>query len=122
MEVLNQHMKLAVELCGEKFALPANTGGYDSVHSHKSGHIHFNAALEHMGKTGELVDSKPLELGEVMNALDIKFNEKCFGEYCTGSTCGENPATLRLFVNGAENSEFGQYIWHDKDEILITFN
>jgi hypothetical protein len=55
-------------------------------------------------------------MGIFFSSLNITFNSTCFGEYCNN----EN-SVLKLYVNGKENQEFGDYIPEDLDRILITY-
>jgi len=53
-------------------------------------------------------------------SIGIKFDEECFAynreEYCTGGT-----NSLKFYVNGKPNEEFGDYVFRDNDKLLISY-
>ncbi len=67
--------------------------------------------------------AKGVPLWIFLESIGMKFDNDCFvtdngngRKYCND---GEN--RLRFYVNGAENAEFGDYIFDDGDKILITY-
>lgn len=110
------HFNLKVVLNGQAidFTLPK----YQSVEGKEPDEsIHF-----HDGK-GDLVHihKKGVSLGELFNSLKITFGKDCFADdlgnkYCTG---GVN--TLKMLVNGKENTQFDAYEPQDLDRILISY-
>jgi len=124
IKTFHMHVKLNFELCGENIKLPLEHGPLDGVHSHKRRNsIHFHEKLSYDNTTGKLINTTPLQLSEVMNEFDIRFNERCVQNYCKGDICEKGePGTVRMFVNDKPSTEFDRYVWKDGDEILITFN
>lgn len=62
-----------------------------------------------------------ITLGDLFQSLGMRFDENCFmtdelTEYCT-----DGEKTLKFYVNGKENDEFGEYEIRDLDEILISY-
>lgn len=78
-------------------------------------HIHdMNGEMIHMHERGA-------ELGDFFSSMGMSFNSSCFvlddgTEYCSGGD-----KTLRMYVNGKPNNEYGKYQIHDLDRILITY-
>lgn len=118
------HAHITIELCGNKVSLPLEHGSLEGPHTHKQRNlIHFHERLPYDQASGKLLNTTPLQLGTFMSAFDIKFNDHCVREYCNGNPCPDGkPGTIRMFVNKQPNTEFDQYVWKDKDDILITFD
>ena len=45
------------------------------------------------------------------------FSKDCIFEYCSGAD-----GTVKMFVNGKENTEFENYLINDKDKIEIRYD
>ena len=78
--------------------------------------IHFEEGI------GDVVHTHAtgLTIGHLFNSLNTDLSNNCVkfeGEnYCSG---GSNK--LKFYANGKENNEFGNYIIHDLDKILVSY-
>ena len=124
IKTFHVHAMIKFDLCGKNINLPLEHGPLEGPHTHKERNmIHFHERLPYDPASGKLLEIKPLQLGTFMNEFDIKFNDRCIGEYCNGNACPDGkPGTVRMFINSQPKTEFDQYVWKDDDEILITFN
>ncbi|MFQ5920729.1 MAG: hypothetical protein ACE5JV_01775 [Nitrososphaerales archaeon] len=83
----------------------------------KSRYMHLhpgNGATMHKHATG-------VDLGFFFDSIGIQFASDCLrmdngAEYCNGG-----PGTLKFFVNGAVNSQYGEYVFRDGNRILISY-
>lgn len=78
-------------------------------------HMHDgNGEIVHLHKRG-------MKLSDLFNSLKIVFNDECFTLDTGTKYCSGNGKTLKMFVNGKENKDFGDYGPQDLDRILITY-
>lgn len=54
-------------------------------------------------------------------SIKMQFTNECFTLDAGESYCNENSKTLKMFVNGIQNTEMEKYIFKDLDRILITY-
>jgi len=93
---------------------------HNPMHTHEEDHV---IHMEFQGR----VTKDDLTLGRFFKVWKREFNANCIfsaeggsasgREYCNGSE-----GTLKMLVNGQENSEFEQYQMKDKDEIEIRYD
>ena len=109
---IHWHPHLAIVIDGTKQEIPANIGigiTHNPIHTHDAtGEIH----LEFEG----LVKKSDITLGTFVEVWGKTFNASCIFDACAG-----NGKTVRMTVNGKENTEFENYVMRDKDEIEIRF-
>ncbi len=124
IKTFHTHADISFDICGRNINLPLEKGDLAGPHTHKERNmLHFHERLPYDPNTGQLLETRPLTVGAFMNEMDIRFNDRCIAEYCNGDLCPDGkPGTVRMFINEQPNTEFGQYVWKDGDEILITFN
>lgn len=67
------------------------------------------------------VHAPQITLGDFFRSLGMDFNSTCFVTDSNESFCNFGDKTLKLFVNGAANSQFGSYQPKDLDRILVSF-
>ena len=109
-EIIHWHAKLDIYIDGEKQEIPAGVGlgGAELhpavIHTHEEDHI--------LHKEGPA----SLTLGNFFEVWEKTFNSECIFEYCSNST-----HRVRMTVNNADNSEFGNYVFQDKDIIEIDY-
>lgn len=60
-------------------------------------------------------------LGDLFTSMGIQFTDTCFILETGEKYCNQGEKTLKLFVNGKENTLFGNYELTDLDRILISF-
>ena len=104
------HPHLSITINGQPQKIPANIGVTPlcmrPIHTHDdSGTLHL-----------EFKKPQPVKLGGFFQVW-----EKAFSENCIFDSCNETGKKVKMFVNGAENSEFGNYIMKDKDNIEIKY-
>ena len=104
------HPHVSIFINGQAQKLPANIGVTPlcmrPIHTHDdSGTLHL-----------EFKKIRAVKLGEFFQVWEKVFNENCIFD-----SCNEAGKKVKLFVNGVENTEFGNYIMKDKDLIEIKY-
>ncbi len=110
---LHWHSQLSITIKGQKQEVSANIdvggGVMGSTHTHDtSGQIH----LEKQG----LVTKTDINLAKLFKTWGKQFNSNCVFDSCDGAG-----GTVKMFVNGIENTEFENYQMKDKDKIEIKY-
>lgn len=78
-------------------------------------HIHdMNGELIHVHERGAA-------LGDFFSSMGMSFNSSCFILDDGTEYCNDGEKTIRMYVNGKPNDEYGKYEIHDLDRILITY-
>lgn len=67
------------------------------------------------------VHSTNISIGDFFTTLGMEFNSECFILETDESFCNDDEKKLKFFVNGEENSDFGNYVMQDLDRILVTY-
>ena len=81
-----------------------------------SSFLHVDSGAPAPEKTGDVIHmhATGIPLNLFFESLGIKFDKDCLivneKEYCD----------VKMYVNGKENTEFGDYVFNDLDKILIT--
>ena len=123
-EPIHWHPKLTIIIKGEKQFIPPNIGISvgNNMDNQISGmrmsptHTHESDGTLHLENNRPWLKPETLTLGYFFEVWDKNFNSSCIFEYCNG----EN-GTLKMTVNGQPNYDFGDYIMHDKDNIIIEY-
>lgn len=118
------HAYFPIMICGEEYRLPIEHGPLDDPHSHEEKNIvHWHDKLPYDPETQSILDTKPLTVGAFFDSIDVNFSENQIAQKRNGDQCakGESGA-VKMFVNGKHNNQFRDYIWRDKDVILIIFD
>lgn len=115
-EKVHEHADFAVYLEGKKFDFTkaqyqdSKTNPLDA-----NAHLHDgNGDVTHKHRKG-------VTLGYFFNTLGMKFDNQCFVTDDSKSYCNTGNKKLTMYVNGKENSMFGEYEFTDLDRILITY-
>lgn len=125
MTGIHWHPELAIYIKGEKQTIPANTGIgmqyaehplYDSMMMMTNMHTHDNSGKIHWEVMEGPVKKYDVTLGNFFSVWGQKFNENCILEYCNGSE-----GSVKMFVNGQENTDFENYQIKDGDKIEIKY-
>ena len=109
---IHWHPELTIMIKGEKQEIPANIGlgvTHNPVHTHDTDgviHLEFSSAVR----------ENDVRLGKFFEVWEKQFTSECIFEHCSGPE-----GTLKMKVNGEENTEFGNYMMHDGDKIEIIF-
>jgi len=112
---MHWHPELSIYVKGVKQEIPTNIGigtkyagfpGYDMNMAMAGVHTHDEMGVIHF-EFGGIVRKKDLTLGQFFDiwGKDIKF----FG------------TNMKMIVNGAENTEYENYIMQDKDKIELNY-
>lgn len=115
-EKVHEHADFAVYLEGKKFDF-TQAKYQDS----KTNPLDANAHL-HDGN-GEVTHKhrKGVTLGYFFNTLGMKLDNQCLITDDGKEYCNTKDKTLKMYVNGKENTMFGTYEFTDMDRILITY-
>jgi hypothetical protein len=122
---IHWHPNLKIIINGEEQVIPNDMGtghgtglvidthlsgmGMSPIHTHGEG----DGTL-HMEQTKP--NAETLTLGYFFKVWDKPFNETCIFEFCN-----TDDKKVSMTVNGVENTQFGKYVMHDKDKIVITY-
>lgn len=109
---LHWHPELSIEIKGQKQEISPNIG-IGAVHSPT--HTHDTSGTVHLEMQG-LVTKENIKLAQFFKAWDKQFSANCILDSCNGTD-----GTVKMFVNGKENTEFENYQMKDKDKIEIKF-
>lgn len=115
-EKVHEHADFAVYLNGEKFDFTkAKYQSSDTNPLDPDAHLHDgNGDVTHKHRKG-------ITLGYFFDSLGMKFDNQCFATDDGKQYCNTSDKKLRMFVNGKENTAFGNYEFTDLDRILITY-
>lgn len=115
-EKVHEHADFAVYLNGEKFDFTkAKYQSSDTNPLDPDAHLHDgNGDVTHKHRKG-------ITLGYFFDTLNMKFDNQCFATDDDKQYCSTADKKLRMFVNGKENTAFGNYEFTDLDRILITY-
>ena len=112
---LHWHPELTIRINGQTQIIPADVGitptKHYPVHTHdSSGTLHWE------------LQSPPTEqnmkLGYFFNSVwNKKFNSQCIFDKCNDGT-----KSVKFTVNGKPNTDFDNYLIHDKDKIEIEYS
>lgn len=115
-EKVHEHADFAVYLNGEKFDF--TDAKYQSSETNKldpDAHLHDgNGDITHKHRKG-------ITLGYFFDTIGMKFDNQCFVTDDGKQYCNTTDKKLKMFVNGKENTVFGDYEFTDLDRILITY-
>ena len=109
---LHWHSDLAIVINGEQQDIPANIGligGHNPIHTHENdGEVH----MEFEG----VVRENDTRLGILFNHWGREFTANRIFDYVNGEG-----GSVRMLVNGVENTDFENYRMHDGDKIEIRY-
>lgn len=111
---LHWHSKLSITVNGKNVNIPADIG--INAMNHSSMHTHKSNGIIHMEYSG-VVYKKNLDLGKFFDIWGKKFSQDSF----MGNSIGKK-GTIKMTVNGKENSELENYSMKNGDVIDITYN
>lgn len=111
-EPVHWHPHLTIEINGENIVIPANVG-LGSVHAP----LHTHDATGTLHIENDYPSFKTIRLGYFFEVWNKNFNSECIFDYCTNET-----HEMKVFVNGVENFEYGDYVMQELDEIKITYS
>jgi len=117
------HPMLSIVIDGKQIPIPSDLGygTGKTVDTHLSGmrmsptHTHESDGTIHLENNNPSSKPETVTLGYFFYVWEKPFNSSCIFEYCI------DKGTLKLTVNGKENTEFENYIMRDKDQIRIEY-
>jgi len=109
---IHWHPTLDITVNGKKEVIPADIG-IGTVHADI--HTHDDTGIIHIEDAG-LVTTDDTKLKKFFDIWGKTFNSECIFEYCSGPD-----GTLKMLVNGVQNSEYENYEMKDGDKIEIIF-
>lgn len=113
---IHWHSELSIFINGEKQSIPANVGIPPGTTGHPGVmHTHDTDNLIHIEFQG-IVRNKQTRIGDFFQIWG-----KDFGSGTLLGNKAENGKTIKMFVNGKENTEFENYQLKDKDRIEIRY-
>ncbi|MDP2647970.1 MAG: hypothetical protein Q8P35_01880 [Candidatus Yanofskybacteria bacterium] len=104
------HPQLSVVIKGEKQVIPAEVG--ISAVCMRPLHTHDDTGTIHV----EFPRQYSATVGDFFKIWEKQFNNTCIFDRCNGSE-----GTVKMLVNGAENTEFEHYVMKDLDNIEIRY-
>lgn len=119
------HPHLTIKINGNNVPLPSNIGlsvgqAVDTQLGMDRGmaptHTHEPDGIIHIETLNARAKPEVFTLGYFFYVWEKQFSSTCIFEYCT------DKGTLRMTVNGKENTEFDQYVMHNDDQIIIEYN
>ncbi len=99
------HANLGISVCGQPAQLRCATGmcGPMSMHHHNDDIIHLEG--------NSIAKEKDIALGVFFNGQNLDFSSTSLLGKKNGDLCEDGqPGMVKMYVNGAENSEFENYI------------
>lgn len=122
---IHWHPELSIMIKGEKQVIPANTGigmqyagnpQYDPMMTMANMHTHDASGQLHWEVMKGPVTGEDVRLGLFFALWGKKFTSECIFDSCNGPD-----GTVKMLVNGAENTEFENYQIRDGDKIEILY-
>ena len=88
-----------------------------------SSFIHVDSGAPSPEQTGDVLHmhAKNVPLWIFFESVEMELTKDCLVLETGEKYCNDAAHAVKMFVNGAENAEFGNYIFHDLDKILITY-
>ena len=109
---LHWHSQLSIIIKGQTQEVSANIGIGGVM---ASTHTHDTSGQIHLEKQG-LVTKTDINLAKLFKTWGKQFNSNCIFDSCNGVG-----GTVKMLVNGNENTEFENYQMKDKDKIEIKY-
>ncbi|MEK7510058.1 MAG: hypothetical protein AAB567_00670 [Patescibacteria group bacterium] len=109
---IHWHAKLGIVINGKNEEIPSDIG-IGVVHAPI--HTHDATGTIHMEMDGR-VTKDMIKLGEFFKIWDKHLTSECIFNFCSGPE-----GSVKMFVAGKENTEFGEYMMQDGDAIEIRF-
>jgi hypothetical protein len=120
---LHVHADIDIKACGKEIKVAKNKGKVTQQHTHsEKNKIHYHNRLRVDPITELPLDPTPLKLVNFFENIEITFTPTQIEKYTNGDSCPNGgPGSVKMYVNGVENLELGEYKWKDKDKIEIRF-
>ena len=112
-EFYHVHADFAVYINGQKVDFNS------PIYNERDPRIHLHVRNKY-GDSVIHVEGERAKIGEFFTSLGMRLTEKCF-RTTSVNFCNDDKRTLKFYVNGVSNKDFGNYEIKDLDRILITF-
>lgn len=109
---IHWHPHLSVKIRGEEILIPANIG---LAGAHFPVHTHDPDGIVHLEFSG-VVREDDIRLKKFFEIWGKRFDRECILDSCV-----PGGHSLKMIVNGKENTEYGEYIMRDNDKIEIIY-
>ncbi|MBI4091306.1 hypothetical protein HY419_00975 [candidate division WWE3 bacterium] len=118
------HTYIAASACGEEKLLPAEVGPLAKVHTHEEQNVfHWHDRLPYDLNKKEITDTKALTLGSSFSDVGIAFDKGGAFDLKDGDKCPDGKeGQWKMFVNGKQSDKFRDYVWQDRDIIILIFD
>lgn len=113
---IHWHPHLAIMINNQPFPIPANVGAGPAGAHTELIHTHDDTGTLHLEKSAP-VRVKDTQLGEFFKVWDKEFSDTQIFEHMNGPE-----GTVKMYVNGVQNFEYGAYKMRDGDKIEIRFD
>ena len=115
-EAYHTHFNLKIYVNGTAYDLTLpKYQSTDEKELNKDIHVHDgNGDVVHIHK-------KDVTLGEFISSLGMSLTATCFTDDAKNQYCSSETNTVKFFVNGKANTQFGSYAPQDLDRILISY-
>jgi len=110
---IHWHPNLEISIKGNPVTIPANIGLGGGIHADT--HTHKENDQIHL-EMSRPVRENDTRLAKFFETWGEEFNLQCILD-----VCNSEEGTVRMFVNGEENTEFENYHMNDGDNIEITY-
>ena len=112
------HARLDMRIKGEAVEIPANIGipvGVPNAHPENM-HTHAEDRVIHIEKLPPVYETD-LKLGNFFAVWGKQFNSRCVMDACV-----QDGGSLKMLVNGKENTQFENYLLQDGDQVEIVLD
>ncbi len=118
------HAYMPINICGEDFRLPTESGALNMPHTHEEKNLaHWHDQLSYDNEKKEVKNTEHLTVKAFFKEIKVPFSEDYITDKKNGNLCPNGkPATLKAFLNGKEKPDFTNYVWKDKDVIYFEFS
>lgn len=118
------HAYVPIYVCGKEIKQYIEVGPLNEPHTHEEKHvIHWHDRLPYDNVNKRLLEYAPLTLGAYFDALEMQFDSNRILDKSNDDLCPDgSQGTLKMFVNGKQNNMFRNFVWKDKDVIVLIFD
>ncbi len=118
------HIYAPIQICGEEFLLPVETGSLQKSHTHEEKNIiHWHDRLPYDNVNKKIIDTSDLMLGSFFDQVNVPFSSTNLDGKTNGDTCPNGTVgTWKMILNGKPTNSFRDQELHDRDVIWLVFN
>lgn len=118
------HIYAPIQICGDEFLLPVETGSLQKSHTHEEKNIiHWHDRLPYDNVQKKITDTSDLKLGSFFDQVNIPFSSVQLNGKTNGDECSDGKAgSWKMIVNGKSSTEFRDHEMHDREVIWLVFD